>query len=219
MIMKTAKYLLIVGLALLFIGSPVSAQQTTKPADKNYKFTVKTNPLCALGGPFWVIIVPVTGEYKLLGEYAFAKHMSFQLGASYIGPSVLVNLDKLGGSDTIPGIKTSGFKFTGMLKYFLSRDLPAPQGFYLAPHFSFAKANITSKENADDKISAQKININACVGYQMITKGGFTLDIFTGMGFVSRKFDFGGDSGDLYSELQGKTGVSIPLGLYFGYAF
>jgi len=218
--MKTAKYLLIVGLALLFIGSTVSAQQAASKADKTYKFTIKTNPLTALGGPFWVVIVPVTGEYKLLGEYAFAKKMSFQLGASYIGPSVLVNLDKLGTeTDTVAGIKTSGFKFSGMFKFFLSRDLPAPQGFYVAPHFSFAKATIANKDVEANKVGAQKININACIGYQMITKGGFTLDIFTGMGYVSRKWDYKGTSSGELDLGQNKSGVSIPLGLYFGYAF
>lgn len=218
--MKTAKYLLIVLLALLFAGSQVSAQQATKTADKTYKFTIKANPLNALGGPFWVIIVPVTGEYKLLGEYAFAKKMSFQLGASYIGPSVLINLDKL-ATDTsdIAGIKTSGFKFSGMLKYFLSRDLPAPKGFYVAPHFSFAKATIANKDVSSNKVGAQKININACIGYQMITNGGFTLDIFTGMGYVSRKWNYEGTSSGDLDLGKNRSGVSIPLGLSFGYAF
>jgi hypothetical protein len=216
--MKKARYLLIIGLVFLFAGPSSFAQEAT--AKKDYRFTVKTNPLSALGGPFWVIVVPVTGEYKALFEYALTEKMSFQLGASYIGPSVLLNLDKL-VTDTadITGIKTSGFKISGMLKYFLSRDLAAPQGFYLAPHFSYASAKIASKEISSNKVGAVKINLNACIGYQMITSGGFTLDVFTGMGYVSRKWDYQGTSSGELDLGQNKSGVSIPFGISFGYAF
>lgn len=217
--MKKAICLLMIGVALFFTVSPVSGQQSSD-SEKDYKFTIKINPLNALGGPFWVIVVPVTGEYKVVGEYAFSDKMSFQLGASYIGPSVLVNLDKITSTGSnVSGIKTAGFKVTGLLKFFLSRDLPAPKGFYVGPHFSFAKADITSKDNAADKISGQKINVNACIGYQLITSGGFTLDIFTGMGFVSRKYDYQGASSGEFDLGGNKSGVSIPLGFSFGYAF
>ena len=190
--MKTVKYLLVIVLALLFTGSSLKAQESA--VIKDYKFTVKTNPLSALGGPFWVIVIPVTGEYKASFEYAFSNKMSFQFGAAYIGPSVLLNLDKLAADETsdVPGIKTSGFKVSGMLKYFLSRDLSAPKGFYLGPHISYASAQLVSKEVATDKIGAKKLNINACIGYQLITTGGFTLDIFTGMGLCFKKMGLPG---------------------------
>ncbi len=216
--MKKAKVLLIAVLLILVSGYAVNAQEKSA---KDYKFTVKVNPLNALGGPFWVLVVPVTGEYKVVGEYAFSKQMSFQVSASYIGPSVLVNLDKISANEgqEAPGIKTGGFKFGGMLKYYLSRDLPAPKGFYIGPHITFAKATLTSKTNSADKIGAQKLNVNAVIGYQLITSGGFTLDIFTGMGFVSRKWDYQGASSTEFDLGANKSGVSIPFGLSFGYAF
>jgi hypothetical protein len=218
MIMKKAKYLLVIGLALLFAGSSVSAQEAG--AGKDYKFTLKVNPLNAMGGPFWVLVVPITGEYKVVGEAAIAKRMSLQVSGSYIGPSVLINLDKISAEGSeVSGIKTSGFKVGGMLKYFLSRDLPAPKGFYLGPHISFAKATITNKDVTTDKVGGQKINVNACIGYQMITSGGFTLDIFTGLGFVSRKWSYEGTSSEDFDLGADKNGVSIPLGVSFGYAF
>jgi hypothetical protein len=217
--MKKSKLLLIIGLLLLLTTSIGLAQGGTSTA-KDYKYTVKINPLAALGGPFWVVVIPVTGEYKALFEARIAKQMSFQLGGSYIGPSVLLNLDKI-ATDTsnIASIHTSGFKVSGMFKYFLSRDLPAPKGFYLAPQISYAKASIAEKNNTANKVGAQKLNINACIGYQLITSGGFCLDIFTGMGYVSRKWDYQGTtSGDLDLG-KNRSGVSIPLGFSFGYAF
>jgi hypothetical protein len=219
-IMKKAAYLFIIGL-IIFIAGPESFGQESS-AQKDFKFTVKVNPLQALGGPFWIAIIPITGEYKVVGEYAFTKKMSFQVGASYIGPSVLLNLDKIAASDSsdIKGIKTSGFKFTGMYKYFLSRDLSAPEGFYVGPHFSFAKAKIESKDDPSNSVGMQKININLCIGYQLITSGGFTLDVFTGMGYISRKWTYeNAEAKSTFDLGKNKSGVSIPFGFSFGYAF
>jgi hypothetical protein len=216
--MKKAALLLLVGLLILISGSRTFAQESS--AEKDYKFTVKVNPLAALGGPFWVAIVPITGEYKVVAEYAFAKKMSVQVGGSYLGPSVLVNLDKLTtDTSSVSGINTNGFKVTGMFKYFLSRDLEAPEGFYVAPHFSFAKATIESEDNPDNNVGAQKMNINLCIGYQLITSGGFTIDIFTGLGYMQRKWDYKGESTGIFDLGANKNGVSIPFGFSFGYAF
>jgi hypothetical protein len=217
--MKNVKYLIIIELALLFTASPVLAQETT--GKKDFKFTVKTNPLAALGGPFWLVIIPLTGEYKGLFEIAVSQKSSVQLGVGYIGPSILINLDDLTKADAgseITGIKTSGFRFQGWYKYFLSRDLKAPEGFYLGPHVSYASANIKNKKDNTQSIGATKLNINAVIGYQLITSGGFTLDIFTGMGFVSRKWVITGTDWDT-DALKDKASVSIPFAVTFGYAF
>jgi len=218
MIMKKVKYLIILGLAVITTASPAFAQAS---GEKDFKFTIKTNPLSALGGPFWVVVIPVTGEYKLLLETAVSEKSSVQLGVGYIGPSALVNLDDLASDESgteITGIKTSGFRFQGWYKYFLSRDLSAPEGFYIGPHVSYASANIKNKSDETQKIAATKLNINGVIGYQMITSGGFTLDIFTGMGFVSRKWEITGTDWDI-DTFKDRASVSIPFGMSFGYAF
>ena len=216
--MRKIKFLLILCFAILVTASPSMAQE--KAAAKDFKFTIKTNPLSALGGPFWVTIVPITGEYKVLFETKVSSKSSFQLGLGYIGPSVLINLDDLAAEgEEVAGIKTSGIRVQGMYKIFLSRDLSAPKGFYLGPHFSFAKATIKNKEVPDDNIGAQKINVNGVIGYQLITAGGFCLDIYTGMGFVSKKWTIS-DAGTFDTELfSDKASVSIPFAVSFGYAF
>ncbi len=219
--MKKNVSLLALVLIMLFSTSPSFGQDAAP--EKDYKFTLKTNPLSALGGPFWVVVVPVTGEYKVLFEAAVSEKSSVQFGAGYLGPSILLNLDDLTsdeGDGEISGLKTSGFRVQGMYKFYISRDLKAPEGFYVGPHVSYAAAKIASKDNADDNIQATKLNINAVFGYQLITSGGFTLDIFTGMGFVSRKWEFSGTDTDFdIEEFKDKASVSIPLGFTFGYAF
>jgi hypothetical protein len=217
--MKKAAFLLIISLAILFLASPVSAQGTG--GEKDFRFTVKTNPLSALGGPFWLTVIPLTGEYKALFEAKVSEKSSLQVGAGYIGPSVLLNLDNLSKEgETISGVKTSGFRVQGMYKFFISRDLPAPEGFYLGPHISYATAQIKNKADDTQNLKGTKLNINGVFGYQMITSGGFTLDVFTGMGFVSRKWEISGTTwDDSQNAFKDRASVSVPFGFTFGYAF
>jgi hypothetical protein len=218
--MKKATCFLIISLAFLLLASPVIAQGTA--GEKAFRFTIKTNPLAALGGPFWFAIVPLTGEYKVLFEAVVSEKSSVQVGAGYLGPSVLLNLDDLtkdeNGEGGISGIKTSGFRVQGMYKYYLSRDLSAPEGFYVGPHISYASAEIKSKDEEASNIKGSKLNINGVFGYQLITTGGFTLDIFTGMGFVSRKYVITGTDWD-QDTFKDRASINVPFGFTFGYAF
>lgn len=217
--MKRIKFLLIPGIVLLLTTYPGFAQLVE--AEKDFRFTIKTNPLSALGGPFWVVIIPLTGEYKVLFEAKVSNKSSIQVGAGYIGPSVLLNLDEITSNENegeVTGVKTSGFRVQGMYKVFLSRDLSAPEGFYVGPHVSFATAKITSKEDEVNNIKATKLNINGVFGYQLITSGGFTLDIYTGLGFVSRKWEISGTDWDTDS-FKDRASVNVPFGFTFGYAF
>ncbi|NSW93982.1 MAG: DUF3575 domain-containing protein [Bacteroidales bacterium] len=219
--MKKTMLILITIAAILANSSPVSAQASE--SEKDFRFTIKTNPLSALGGPFWLLVVPLTGEYKVLFEAAVGEKSSFQVGAGYLGPSVFLNLDELtaneGETGGVSGIKTSGFRVQGMYKYFLSRNLKAPNGFYVGPHASFANAQLISKDNSNDYIKATKININGVFGYQLITAGGFTLDIYTGLGFVSRKWDTSEEGTNWTDDLANKSTINVPFGFSFGYAF
>jgi hypothetical protein len=217
--MKKVICLLIAGLVLIMLATPVSAQGSE--SNDGFRFTIKTNPLSALGGPFWLVVVPLTGEYKVLFETVVSEKSSLQIGVSYIGPSVLLNLDDLSNEEgEISGIKTSGFRGQGMYKFFISRDLPAPEGFYLGPHISYATATLKNKSNTEESLKGTKLNINGVFGYQLITSGGFTLDIFTGMGFVSRKWEISGTNWDEDQDaFNDKASINVPFGFAFGYAF
>jgi len=189
--------------------------------EKDFRFTVKTNPMAALGGPIWFIIVPITGEYRVLFEAKTMEKQSIQVGASYLGPSLLINLDKISASDSseITGINTSGFRGQLMYKFFLSRDLSAPEGFYVGPHISYATASIVNKNNESDKVKATKININGVLGYQLITSGGFTLDVYTGLGFRIKKWEYPSAIDTDFDFGTSKNTPMVTFGVNFGYAF
>ncbi len=214
MMNKVIKVLLLIALMLLMV-KPATAQEK-----ENYKYTVKTNPLTALGGPFWVVVVPVTGEYKIQFEMATGQKQSLQVGLSYIGPSLLLNLDEItGDAGDISGVNTSGFRTTGMYKFFISRDLIAPAGFYISPYFSYASAKIENRDDANDYVKGTKMNFAGVFGYQMITSGGFSMDIFIGLGLADKKWEYSDPVDQTFDLGNSKTSPNVPLGFSFGYAF
>lgn len=208
--------LLMLIIVLLSVSSTVA-----QDGNSSQNFVIKTNPLAALGGPFWIVIVPLTGEYKVLFEIKTLPKQSVTLGASYLGPSLLLNLDELTNEgEDVSGINTAGFRGQLMYKFFLSRDTDAPEGLYVGPHFSYASASITSKDNTSDKINMMKMNVNGLIGYQLITNGGFALDVFTGLGVKSRKWTYDGSSEDIFDlDIENKASASVAFGFSFGYAF
>ncbi|HDZ40349.1 MAG TPA: hypothetical protein ENH59_01530 [Bacteroidetes bacterium] len=210
------KILLMIVVIMLGVSSTMA-----QTGDNSHRFVIKTNPLAALGGPFWVTIVPVTGEYKVLFEARTMPKQSITLGASYLGPSLLLNLDELTNEgEEVSGVKTSGFRGQLMYKFFLSRDTEAPEGLYVGPHFSYASASIASKDNTSNKINMMKMNFNGIIGYQLITSGGFALDVFTGLGVKSSKWTPEGDSEEIFDvPFQNKAAASVAFGFSFGYAF
>jgi hypothetical protein len=216
--MKKAKCLLIVGLAFLFIGSPVLAQQST--ADKDFRFTLKTNPLSALGGPLFVLwIVPLTAEYKIYFEAQTTSKQSIQIGLGYLGSSPLIaSIGDLGGDTSIVA---SGFRGQLWYKFFLTSD-KSPAGFYVGPHFSYATAKLKNSAEPDKFFKASKLSVDVVLGYQIISKGGFALDVFTGLGLKSKRFDtsdFTMNSTFDDWKLFNKTTIGVPFGFSFGYAF
>jgi hypothetical protein len=219
MIMKKA----FIGLLVLMMLVVSTRQAVAQDEAQDYRFTLKTNPLAVINGPINILgIIPITGEYKILFEAKVSPKSSIQIGAGYLGPSALLNLDRLADEDSdISGIKTSGFRGQAGYRYFLSRDLSAPEGFYLGPHVSYAAAKIVNKDDATDEIAATKLNISILTGYQLITSGGFTLDVFMGMGLVAKNWDIPEDETSDWDldAFTNRTTIAIPVGFSFGYAF
>jgi hypothetical protein len=87
--MKKIEFLLVSGFMLLLITNPGYSQRSGE--EKDFRFTVKTNPLSALGGPLFITIIPLTAEYKVLFEAKTTEKQSIQFGVGYLGSSPLVS--------------------------------------------------------------------------------------------------------------------------------
>lgn len=216
--MKKITYILILGFAILMIASPVSAQDAGTA--KDVRFTIKTNPLSALGGPLFVLwVVPITAEYKVFFEARTHTSQSVQIGIGYLGSSPLVaSMGDLGGDTTI---SSSGIHAQLWYKFFLTGD-ESPGGFYVGPHFSYATAKLKNDKKPDEFFKSTKLNINFVFGYQVITKGGFALDIYTGLGLKNKTYDTSSlATNKTFSDwkLNNKTSIGVPFGFSFGFAF
>jgi hypothetical protein len=208
------KLIFLMVLVPFLIGNKVVMAQE----DNNFRFTLKTNPLSALGGPLFIAIVPICGEYKIIFEAKTAAKQSVETGFGYLGSSVLLNLNEI-ASDSVESIKTTGFRGQVAYKFFLTKD-PAPEGFYVGPHVSYARATIKNSDNTDENFTASKLNVNVLFGYQLITSGGFTLNIYTGLGAKMRDYSFAEGSESIFDFDTGKGFTpNVPFGFTFGYAF
>lgn len=207
------KSILVLILPLLLLAQSARAQK--EPSD--VRFTIKTNPLSAIGGPLYVAFIPITGEYKVLFEVKTFKKQSVETGFGYLGPSLLINLDELTDQDSVSGVKTSGYRLQLMYKFFITQD-EAPRGFYVGPHISYATAKIANKDNSEDEFRASKLNMNIILGYQLITQGGFTLNIYSGFGFKLRDYDIPLESTWDF-DYGNHASPNVTLGLSFGIAF
>lgn len=219
--MKTRTFALITGLIIIISGTMTSAQDVS--SDKDIRFTIKTNPLSVLGGPLYALwIVPLTNEYKVSFEAVTLKKQSVQIGLGYLGTSPLIkSVMDMREADNDTTLNSGGFHGQLWYKFFLTDD-NAPEGFYVGPHISYAWAKMKNSEDASEYIQAAKLNVHIALGYQVITKGGFALDIYTGFGVKNKNFDSSSPETDqLFEDLKltDKFTVSVPLGLTFGYAF
>jgi hypothetical protein len=211
------KKLIVFFIAFIFIFN-LKIGSSYAQEEKDFRFSIKTNPLAVLGGPFWITIVPITGEYRVMFEARTLPRQSVQIGLGYLGPSSLINLTKLGDSISV---SINGFRGQLMYKFFITND-KAPKGFYIGPYFSYATATFKNGNKSDDNLKTTKMNVAAVLGYQIISKGGFALDIFTGLGFKDLTYSYtaaGTTTRFNLGNLTPKSGVNVNFGLNFGYAF
>lgn len=219
--MKKLTCLLVLVLVIIMSGNRTFAQGSE--SDKDFRFTVKTNPLSVLGGPLYALwIIPLTNEYKVSFEAQTMSKQSIQIGLGYLGTSPLIRtFQDMAESASDTTVTSGGFHGQLWYKFFLTGD-DAPAGFYVGPHFSYAWAKMKNSHDNSQYVTASKMNIHLALGYQVISKGGFALDIYTGFGVKNKTYETpDGEMEGWLDDLNliNKFAVSVPLGFTFGYAF
>lgn len=192
----------------------------TKAQDAGPSFVLKTNPLASMGGGVWVLgFVPLTAELpRVTAEIAEGK-FGFQLSGAYLGKSLLLQGDLLTDSTNSDAkLRVNGFRVQVMPKYYISGE--APEGFYIAPHFSLARATIQiDGDGTDEKLQAIQALGSFVLGYQVITEGNFALDIYSGFGLKSFVWSYEDPDNSINDEFNSGIFFRVPVGLNFGYKF
>lgn len=194
------------------------------------------------------ILGPIAGQYQLAYERALTSNFSAQLSAGYLG-------GKSNGSSLINGAEYSyDSQRTGFIVIPEVRWYPfgeAPRGLFLGGFGRFRQANNnltdsgTGTTGIDQNLSRDRkvttIGGGAVVGFQWISKGGFSLDLFIGSAYKSRStdttyelaalneasdnkdYDSVGD--ELFNQkyldfkLDDRAGWGVRFGFHLGYAF
>jgi len=177
------------------IDTTVPLQTKEILSQKHKALTVyKTNPFALLWGS-----IPLTSEYRIIREDVIASQQSLQIGLSYLskGPFIklLEGVRKVNNPTGFGNRKIvfNGFRFQATYKWYLNdffnkilnTDIHAPQGIYLAPHLSYSQAKLTFEPLVSRQIYIDMIHFNTGLiwGFQLASKKGFAIDMYSGMGY------------------------------------
>jgi hypothetical protein len=155
----------------------------------------KSNPFALLWGS-----IPFTSEIRIIREDVIAPQQTLQIGISYLAKGPFVRLLEKQMSASTPGglgnytIILNGFRFQASYKVYLNelfnnlkltKDMHAPQGLYIAPHISYSQAKFTLKPLLARDIYIEMTHFNCGLhgGFQLVSRKGLALDVFTGLGY------------------------------------
>jgi hypothetical protein len=229
------KYLLII--IITFIAFSGFSQNSENPEvdsvlinklkhSKPVSYILKTNFL-----PMLYSRLPLTSEYRLLGEFALSSKQSICIGGSYLGKTILLNI--VYPPRTVgPGVYIQGYRFQAAYKYYLVQKIFTPMGLYLSPHFSYYSANYSYEPMTSYTDYEKLTNFTAQFhfGAQILIKNKAAFDFFHGIGYnkyTYTQYDFDNKTKRTISKDPGEFGgifnlspVSyVLLGFNFGLAF
>lgn len=192
---ESYKFFKIVIVAFLFITSSFAQDSIKKPLEvpQYVRPILKSNPLPLLWGS-----IPLTSEWRIMGEIATSRYQASQIGVSYLDKSPVFKLfeNNIPNQPGQPKFLVQGFRFQAGHKFYISKFLEknfgvvnshdyAPYGFYIGPHFSYSTAKLTTKyyNSFDVYYKCTHVNLNILAGYQSEIFDEIVFDIFTGFGY------------------------------------
>jgi hypothetical protein len=213
---------------LITVPYGLKAQQQGRVKDSIYRKQLgREQPIKAIFktsvlSPFYWQI-PLTGEYRLVGEFMIAPKQSIQIGASYLTRSIFFTImQKMTASSGSAKVAMNGYRLQASYKYYFFNKKFRPEGMYLSLHTSFASQKVNFKDYPEDYQLLQHFNLNLLVGGQVIIRNRVSLELFLGPGYKnnsyishSRKgyevFIFEELSPTLYSHLKFNLGINIGV--------
>lgn len=145
------------------------------------KAILKTNPFALFASS-----IPLAAEYRLALEKVMSNKFSIQVSGAYLGKGPLIVLAET--LDTIPAsYQLKGYRIQFEIKYYLNdpfSEMKAPNGFYLAPVYSYSHAKLTNRYlNSQNKYLAFNYTFYCLkLGFQK-TFNNLAFDFFVGAGY------------------------------------
>ncbi len=210
-------------------GNPVQAEMP--------KNIIKIAPFGFIHGQ-----TPFTVESRLSYERVIGRNSSIAGSYSHIGSNPIFGfIGTVAFSATLttaltlygkPGkagivwsqteIETNGYRYQFQFKQYISRNALAPEGFYLSPHYSYAEADYkVTMHDLDVNLSleAKNQNYNLLFGYQNVLGKHLVVDLFTGLGYKSKRTKVFDANGAYLGEMKKGFPLKISSGFNLGWAF
>lgn len=161
-------------------------------------------------------------SYSYLGtNYPFSFIGSFALSAAISAAITASGHPYIGWTNA--KIRARGARWQVQYRQYLSKKRLAPEGWYLAPQFSYASVNYeVSLEDWATKVNIEvkNRNYNLLFGHQRVLGRHFVFDVFTGLGYREKSTFIVNDAGArVGDELPHGTRLKLSSGLNLGWAF
>ncbi len=229
------KYLLV--LILLLSLNKVYGQNEENPVidttiiekykqTKPISYIIKTNLLPAIYAK-----LPLSAEYRLLGEFVITPRQSLSFGASYIGKTFLYDL-VTSSRGSGQALYIYGYRIQLGYKYYLVQKKIRPSGLFLSPHLSYYSADYYYEPKGPNIDYDKLTNFTAHLffGAQFILKDIATFEFFSGLGYsiyTYTQYSYINNikrtairnPADIGGSLNTSPLSFIPIGFNFGLAF
>jgi hypothetical protein len=185
-LIKTVKLKLLTALLLMITSSSFSQYFDDddfgdKKTVSNYGRITKLSPFALFYGS-----MPLTGEYGLSFEQKTGLKTSFQGDIAYLGNGLLYLMVFASDTTNSDRLKMSGFRAQASFRYYLGKK-QACNGWYIAPHVSFARCRYTdaSSKQSGYYLQGTHIDYSAILGRQFVW-GRFVMDLNFGITYRDR---------------------------------
>ncbi len=223
-------------LTLTGTGQEAPSKVPDLPQEPAHVF--KVTPYMLVWGP-----IPFTAEYRLTNEWITGRQRSTQLSISYLGKSpILANIEDSLNNGTNNGyraikIRVRGARLQLSHRFYLNDILQgltirhrineyAPNGYYIAPHFSFSTAEFTTPylRTVDSYLRFTHTNINLLIGRQFFFWPHMCFDLYTGLGYKNNIWTEKAPSNNLRRVNPNDMGIykgnfKFTLGVDIGFYF
>jgi hypothetical protein len=172
----------------------LQAQENGKVKDSIYKANLgRSRPVKAIikTSPFAIFYwqIPLTGEYRVLGEFMMGKKQSVTLGGSYLTRSLMFvmgqNMSSNSGNSKV---SANGYRVQGSWRYYIFNKMYRPEGLFISAHASFASVKFNFKDYPDDFQRLEHFNLNLLIGGQLIIANRVSLEVFFGPGYKNNTY-------------------------------
>jgi len=192
----------------------LSVFQTTNA--QNIKHSIKLNILPVLAeNSDYLSYASFRSQFSLIYEHNFSKIHPF-IKFSYVGPVQYYKYFTYDDGSEDSYFNIIGFGVGVGNRFYKNND---HKGAYISPEFEYFRTRKYKPSSEGLLTFTSEFTTSLKVGKQWINKSGFTLDVYTGIGFVLRNYTEIIEETEVQTAIYSGAGFKPYLGFCFGYSF